>query len=301
MFIRLIVPFLILGLLGSCGSSQNNAIKTFQSQESEFHMTIENETANKYPAGTYKSLAFAETKVYKPIEFYKLDSIYAIKERYVENKDWRGLQDSGVEESIPSYRAAAQAVMHEVKYEIEHIYQARVKDSLQIHHAFYIFDHKNELKSITPFYHFDIDAAEQNLFYKYQFNIHFLTDRDLHISNEEWNFLQFLKAREIQLIKEEELQGYMDHVMLLMKIASVSHSVDFNDIAKYLVLLKLKELGGKIIINDIDQLYVNSIDEEIISYQIVVEWQFEDSKQLNKSTFEFSPYLEILGVESINQ
>lgn len=292
--------FLLVGLFASCATQEQFSIQTIENLEDQLHKSIEDSTASIYiDNGIYKSLAFGEMKVFKPIAFYQLDSVYAIKEKYIENKDWRGLKNSGIEEMIPGYKASAQEVMDEVKYEIEHIYQVKSDETYQINHAYYLFDYENKLTNITPFYDFYIHGEEGlNLFYKYQFNQHFITDRDLYISQEEWDFIYFLKEREYELIKSDELQDYMNHVILLMKIASGINTINFENLAQYVGILKLNELGGEINIRKFDSLYVTTENEQILSYEMTISWSEKDSAEVNRSSITFSPYLEILGIRN---
>ncbi|MCO5268172.1 MAG: hypothetical protein M9897_04670 [Brumimicrobium sp.] len=290
---RFVYLIFILTLLVGCAVPRNTSINTIDDQENDFHKQIEDTTALKYANQEYKSLAFSEMKVYKPIQFYQLDSIYSIKENYLSNNDYRGWYRTGLEDLIPGYQAAAQEVVNQVQYEFEHIYQTRNKDSIQIHHAFYLFNYKNELINISETYNFNLAPDKINLFYKYQFNQHFITDRDLYISREELDFIQFMKTRENQLAGEKELQSFMNHLINLLEAAQFMQSVNYNEIVKYLVIQHIKSFDSTIKINNIAQLFVNKEEDKIISYQIDVEWERANSTGLLKSTYLLSPYLEI--------
>lgn len=292
-------------MLSSCGTSTNLPITTIKNQTDGFHKTIEKENTRKHGADNYQSLSFGKMKVYKPDAFIRLDSAYTVKQNFINNNDLRGLYNSGIEDLIPGYRAEAMQKLDEVQYEIEHIYQITKIDSLEIQHSFYVFDYKDSLINVTPLYNFKIIPKHSDLYYAYQFNYHFVTNRNIYISEAEWEFFRFFKTREIQLIGSKELQPFMDHTMNLMEAAKKASAVDFRSLSKILIINHFKELNKKMTIEKFGQLMALEKNEEVIGYEFSVEWSDEmggaDNAIKKQTLFSFSPYLEITSIQTINQ
>ncbi len=296
------VLLLIIGsvFLSGCASTVNTPIKTIKDQKEGFHKTIEETAKNMHALEDYQSLSFGQMKVYKPEAFVRLDSIYSVKQEYLDNNDLRGLKRSGIDDLIPGYRAEALQEIHEVQYEIEHIYQTSTSDSIEIHNAFFLFDYKDSLILVSPFYNFKIDKKYKTLFYAYQFDYHFVTNRDLHISEAEWEFLRFFKSKQFELIGNQELSPFMNHTMKIMEAAKKASTVDFRNISKILVINHFTDLGKKIAIESFGQLMVLEENETVIGYELKVEWVDEGLNALKKSTtFTFSPYLEVESISTV--
>lgn len=304
-------------LLSSCGSTSNTPITTIQDQTAGFHNQIEKTTSEKHGASEYQSLSFGKMKVFKPSAFVRLDSIYTIKQNYLNKDDLRGLHNTGIEDMIPAYRAEAMEVLDEVQYEIEHIYQLTVKDSIEIHHSFYLFDYKDSLINVTPFYHFKLPKSQQDLYYAYQFDYHFVTSRNFYISEAELQFLRFFKNRKLELIGSEEFQPFISHTMNVMEAAKKASSVDFRKISKIWIINYFKELGVELTIEKLGDLIALEKNGVVIGYELRVEWNDESKKvkfaegvveendeeahenSVRKSTlFSFSPYLEVTSVNT---
>lgn len=286
-------------VLTSCGSAMNAPIATLKDQTEGFHKKIEENSKNSYPSEKYQSLSFGQMKVYKPDAFVRLDSVYAVKQDYIHNNDMRGLHRSGIEDLIPGYRAEALQEIHEVQYEIEHIFQTQSNDSIHIHHAFFLFDYKDSLILVSPFYDFKLEEKYKDLYYAYQFNYHFVTNRDLYISEKEWEFFQFFKNREMQLVGSDELKPFMNHTMHIMETAKRAATVDFRNVSKLLVLNYFKELGKKLTVEKLGELMALERNETVIGYEFAVEWTDETIDATKKSTvFNFSPYLEVVTIST---
>ncbi|RYM33035.1 hypothetical protein ERX46_13370 [Brumimicrobium glaciale] len=296
-----IVFLLVIGIVitSSCGNVVNTPVKTINDQKESLHKTIENHTKDKHILDSYQSLSFGQMKVFKPDAFIRLDSVYSVKEAYLRNNDYRGLRRSGIEDLIPGYRAEALQEIHEVQYEIEHIYQTvTTADSIKIHSAFYLFNYKDSLLLVTPFYNFNIDKKFKDLYYAYQFDYHFVTNRELYISEAEWDFLHFFKNKQIELIGSDELAPFMNHTMSIMEAAKKASTVDFRNVSKILAMNYLNSLQTKIAVEKFGKLMALEENKTLIGYEFKVEWIDETFGALRKSTtFSFSPYLEI---ESIN-
>lgn len=301
-------------LLSGCGSATSTPITTIQDQTIGFHQQIEKASSEKHGAENYQSLSFGKMKVFKPAAFVRLDSIYTIKQNYLNKDDLRGLHNSGIEEMIPAYRAEAMQVLDEVQYEFEHIYQLTQKDSIEIHHEFFLFDYKDSLINVTPFYDFKLPKSQQDLYYSYQFDYHFVTNRNFFISEAELEFLRFFKNRKIELIGSTEFQPFMIHTMNVMEAAKKAGSVDFRRVSKIWVITYFKELGIDLTIEKLGNLMALEKNGNVIGYELEVEWNDESEKvkfaegvvveneevienSVKKSTlFSFSPYLEITSI-----
>ncbi|PKR80980.1 hypothetical protein CW751_07385 [Brumimicrobium salinarum] len=292
-----IVFYLFLSTL-FIGCANYQPVETVQDKKEAFNQKIEDTCRSEYANQNYESLAYGQLTVYKPTAFKKLDSIYTIKKEYLDNNDLRGWQKSGIEEQIPSYRAAAQEEIDQVQYEIEHLFKTKKDESsFTIHHAFFLFDYEEKLINITPFYNYNLPNSYEEIYYDYQFEFHFITERDLYISTEESNFINFLKQREIDLIGDEALQPFMEHAMSLMKTAKKVGSVDFSRITQQLAIDQFKKINTAVTIHKLNDLYVVEDDGNVVAYELTIEWE-NDLGQEKSSKFTFSPYLELIDLET---
>lgn len=297
MGIRICFVLIISLSLYSCGL-QKEPIETIADVKEGFQQKIEDTTATMYPAGTYKSLAFGEMKVYRPPAFEQLDSIYSIKQHYLQTNDLRGLHKSGIEDLIPGYRAAAREQLDSIKYEIEHVYEVDTNNEIAVHHTFYVFNYKDSLTLIYPFYSYRIPKSLSESFYNYTYHRHFLTDRDLYISQKELNFISYFDKEKVNLIGTDELQSFMQHIFKLMQYAHSVHSVSFNELSKYVALHYLKDLYGDLTILNFGQLYSYSEGDKILSYEITVKWKTNASDTELTSVFSLDPYLQVKNVKT---
>jgi hypothetical protein len=277
--------------------TRHTPIVTFKDQTEKLHAVIEKTSAEQYAEKNYQSLSFGDLKVYKPEAFVQLDSMYSIKKAYMDNDDLRGLERSGLEDLIPGYRAAAQEKIHEVQYEIEHLFQTSNENNITIYHSYFLFDYQDSLISVTPFYNFQIPKKSKATYYAYQFDYHFVTNRDLYISKDELNFIQFFKQREVALIGDESLQPFMKHTMKVMEAARKVQTIDFRQIAKQLAVDDFKLIGQDIVIKKIGSLFAIEENEIVRGYELEIEWLDELTKY-KITTFTFSPYLEIIDIKT---
>ncbi len=304
MFIRrffyLFITFTGVFILMRCSTSEYRPIERIQDQKEKFYAQIEDTAKKKYAGQKYQSLSYGEMKVYKPRAFIKLDSIYGIKAKYLKNNDQIGLRKSGIEDLIPGYRAAAQEEIDKVQYEIEHIFQTEDANSMHVYHSYYLFDYKDSLLSITPFYDFKIGIENQNTFYEYLFGYHFVDDRNLRISMDEQDFLHFFRLREVQLIGSDQLQPFMHHVMQVMNVAKALHTIDFREIGRQLALgnFKTNRKGENVTINKLGKLFEVTKNENIQYYELAIDWTDKSNKLNYRTEFKFSPYLEIVNVNT---
>lgn len=296
MLYRISFLLLIIVTFSGCGLQQK-PIETIADVKQHFQNKIEDITSAIYAGKNYKSIAFGETKVYRPDAFRKLDSVYKIKQKYIQNNDLRGLRNSGIEDVIPGYRAAASQVLDSVKYEIEHVYQTSKVDTISIHHSFYLFNYKDSLELITPFYTYDIPSKLYPFFDDYIYRKHFITDRNLYISSEEVNFINYFNQHKTELIGTEKLQPFMIHLFKLMRFAHEAHSVDFNELSKYVALHYLKDQYKDIIITDLGKLYAYKEDQKVLNYELKITWTHKNDNNTQSTTFTYSPYLELEKVK----
>ena len=286
--------------LYSCGNIANTPIKMINDQKETLHTSIEKKTKDKHIQESYQSLSFGQMKVFKPDAFIRLDSVYAVKESFLKNNDFRGLKRSGIEDLIPSYRAEAMQEIDEVQYEIEHIYQTSTVDSIKIHSAFYLFNYRDSLLFTTPFYDFQLDEKYTELYYAYQFDFHFITNRKIYVSKKELEFIRFFKNRQFELIGSDELSNFMDHTMTIMEAAKKASTIDFRNVSKILAIDYFNILGNKIVLDKFGELMAIERNGIVIGYEFKVEWSDEKNGALKKSTtFGFNPYLEIVSTDTV--
>lgn len=280
------LPFFIV----SCGV-QFTPVETFEEQNKDRHLKTEEFLKEKYPIHDYNSLAFGKTIVYKPESFRILDSLYAVKQDYIDKNKLRELKTSGIEDMISQYRPKAQADIDQVKYEHEHIYTLNNVDSMQVNHDYFVFDFKDSLITHTPFYNYNISSKWKKLHNSYLFEFHFVTNRDLYISGREREFIAFFKAREEKLIGEPELQPFMNHTFNIMEYAQAINSVDFNAITKQIGITVIKFLSENSEIESFGTFIALEDEyENVIGYERTIKWL--ENNKVNETTITFSPYLE---------
>ena len=296
-FLRIFLLTFCVLILTRCDVVNHTPIVTFKDQTEKLHDVIDRTSKEQYLDQNYQSLSFGDLKVYKPEAFVQLDSMYRIKKDYLDNHDLRGLKQSGIEDLIPGYRVAAQEKINEVQYEVEHIFQTASEDSLTIYHSFFLFDYKDSLISVTPFYNFKIAKKHKDLYYAYQFDYHFVTNRDLYISMSELDFINFFKNREVQLIGEDDLQAFMNHTMNLMELAKKSQAIDFRLMSRSLAIEEFKRLNWDVVIENFGTLFALEENEYIRAYELEIEWSNELEAH-HITTYTYSPYLEIINVET---
>ncbi|MDX1652487.1 MAG: hypothetical protein R3277_08350, partial [Brumimicrobium sp.] len=236
-FHPLVIQFGLSGLLlifsGAC-ATQYTPIETFQERDENRHKKTEAYIKEKFPGKEYKSLAFGKTIVYKPSSFEILDSLFTVREEYIDKGEIRELKTSGVEEMIAAYKPVAERDAHLVQYEHEHIYKFVKGSNHSVHHDYFLFNSKDSLLTHTPLYSYEIPAKWSELHNSYIFEFHFITDRDLYISGRERDFLDFFKSREQALIGEDELQDFMVHTLKIMNYARQINSIDYSELTKYI-------------------------------------------------------------------
>lgn len=294
---RFLMFFSLVFLLFSCANVRDTPIRTIQDQVTQFHLVMENTNSSKHRNKNYQSLAYSEMKVYKPASFISLDSVYAIKKKFLDKNDLRGLKLSGIEDLIPGYRAAAQQEVDQIRYEIEHLYETSDSVYLSIYHDYFLFDYKDSLISVTPLYNFKIPVEHRDFYYAYQFGFHFVDDRNLHISKGEQDFIHFFQNMELALIGEEELSDFMTHTMKLMAYSKKAGTVDFREVNRWIIIDYFSDRGERVVIEKFGNLFSLEEGDALVGYEVKVNWLDEISRQKMETTFLFSPYLEIIETQ----
>ncbi|MFA5575035.1 MAG: hypothetical protein WC994_08280 [Brumimicrobium sp.] len=281
--------FIVSGCAVSSISSSNSIIE----KEEKFQKFIESHASSQFSGNIYQSTAYGPMKMYKPQSFVELDSLYRIKQQFVDNNDFRGLKMSGIDDVIPTYKEAADKEIHQIEYEIEHLYQLIKGDTIEVHHDFYLFDYEDKFISRTPFFNYSIPKKYQDFYYAYEFGMHFIDNRPMHISTQEQQFLRFFKNKAFSLIREPELDEFMTHTMKMMETAFLVQSVDFREISKKIVLQEFINKNHELTINNISPLFALKEGEQVLGYELNVDWldELEGIEKITK--FVFSPYLEI--------
>jgi hypothetical protein len=284
-------------IVASCGVKYT-PVQTFADQDKERHQRTETFLKTEHSDKEYKSLAFGKTIVYKPNSFQTLDSLYAVKQEYIDNDELRDLKTSGVEEMIENYRPIAQRDIGEVRYEFEHIFYIEKKDSTQVNHDYFVLDHQDSIVTHTPFYSYTIPKTWKELHNSYLFDFHFVTDRDLFISIRERDFIEHFKAREEALIGEPELQSFMIHTLRIMRIANQINSIDYNSLTKQLSLNIVKTLSNDAIIESFGTLIaLEDENNNVLGYERSITWS--KNNIVNETKVIFNAYLEILEMKTV--
>ncbi len=268
---------------------------TLEERQFERERVIERHLHNTYRlSDRYESLGFGPLNVIKPPVFITLDSLYDIKSSYIDNNDLRGYKLSGVDELIEDYRIYANRQKHLLKFELEHIYTTSTKDSVRLHHDYFVLDYKDSILSHTPFYYYQLANRDKDNLLNYIFELHFITDAPIFITEQELNFIRFYKEREQELIRTDELNDFMKHVMELMYIAELVNSVDFVDLAKVEAVKAVKKTFQNSEKFSFGQLLVEE-DElgQVIRYMMDVTWHPAPGEEKRKTRFTFDPYLKL--------
>lgn len=288
-----------ISFLSSCGVKYT-PVETFEEQDAKRHQKTEKVLKSKFSDIKYESLAFGKTIVYKPPSFNTLDSLYAVKQEYIDNDELRELKMSGVEEMIENYRPIARQDIDEVRYEFEHIYYLTQNDTIEVHHDFFVLDHEDSIVTHTPFYDYMISKSRKELHNSYLFEFHFVTDRDLYISGREREFIQHFKAREDELIGEPELQAFMSHTLDIMRLANNINSVDFNLLTKQLSLNVVNFLSKDAVTESFGTLIaLEDENSNLLGYERAIKWS--ENGKLNETTILFNEYLELEKMETVTK
>jgi hypothetical protein len=294
--------FTLLLFVASGCISTHQPIERFDDKETQRKKDIEKHLQEEYGHTIYQSLAYSPLRVYKPESFKKLDSLYNLKDDYIERNDLRGLKISGIDEEIPAYRAEAQNDIDQVRYELRHIYSIHREGSFIITHTVFLYDHKDSLLSQDKLYSYTLPLKYREIHNAYLFEYHFITNRDLYISRDEQQFIRFYKNIEQQLSGTEQLEPFMLNTMKTMQLAQKVNSVDYRTLVKYKSIEHLKLLAEDITINEFGTLIaIEDKKNDIVAYEYLIKWQDNADKVEKKSTFIYSPTLTLREIDTTKE
>ncbi len=291
--------FVILAilLLEACAPLHFTPLPTLEERQFIRERTIESYIRKKIPIGDrYESFGFGPITVNKPESFVRLDSLFTVKAEMRERNALREIKQSGIEDAIEQQRAIARQDEDQLTYEMEHIYLRNKMDSIYVHHDFFLLNNKDSILIHNPFYNYRLPAKYKNLWMKYLFELHFLTDFDYGISSAEQAFLRFLKEREQELIRTTELNSFMKHAMELMEMAAAVNSVDLVVLAKFVAINEIRRTTAKPDRVKFSALRVNENENgDVINYEIFAEWYDGNTSTTKRnSKFRFDPYLQLI-------
>lgn len=279
-------------------------ISTFEEEQKEKEEKIESFVKEKIlnsidSKGIYESLAYGELIVYKPHIFHSLDSLYAIKDSLIQNNKQREIIERDLELFIEEYRGKAQTQVDEIRYETEHIYCIRGDRSHKIQSEIFYLDHKDSIISTFDKFHFNISRQDYNLYKNYLFEMHFITPRELYISQSERDFIQLFKSKETDYYKTDNHEKFINHTLQLMNIASTVNTVDYVSLTKFIGSTLVTEKSNEVEIKEIGSLIALEDEfKQVIGYEIKFTWNNKENKFENDviSTIEFDPYLRIVNI-----
>jgi hypothetical protein len=235
---------------------------------------IENHLKTQFTNSVYQSLAFGQLTVYKPESFKKLDSLYALKDDYIERNDLRGLETSRIDEVIPAFRAEAAQDIDKLTYELDHIYRVNGKDSFTVSNTYFLLDYQDSIISQDEISTYTLPNVHKQRFIDYLYEYHFLTNQNFNISYQEEKFIQYFKEQAEYLIGTAELEPMMLHIMSMMQLAQKVQSVDYRLLIKHNSIQQLKLYDTDIVIEEFGDL--NALEDgnqNIIAYEYIIIWK----------------------------
>lgn len=297
-------PFYILSLIFLCSCiTPFEPIASFEDNQREKEKKIEAHvqqeiSLNRKKVGVYESLAYGDFIVYKPHIFHALDSLYAIKDSLIRANQQREIVQSNIELYIEEYRGKAQEQLDEITYETEHIYCIRGSSHHSIYSEFFYMDSKDSIISTFEKFHFTIPRQDYNMYKNYLFEMHFITPRDLYISQLERDFIMLFKSKEIELYKTFEHEKFIQHTLRLMDVASVINTVDYVSLTRVIGTALIREKSKEAEILKIGSLIALEDNfQQVIGYEMEFTWNNKENKFDKNivSTIEFDPYLRIVN------
>lgn len=253
---------------------------------------------NLYPKKSYSSLGFSSWTVYKTDAHLKLDSLYGVKYQLEQERKFSELKNSGIKDSINIWRNIAASRNDELRFEVEHIFSIEQYDSIEVFHDYFLLDQSDSIFAHSPLYSYRIHPSLRRIHLKYLFDLHFMTEADWDISQKEYDFIQFFKEREIDLIWEKDQQKFIHHTLRLMLVAQIINSLDFVDLSKFFIFEHLKTKEGVDDVIEFKELEVMTLDDQVIGYQRIFTWADKQDRFM-KSKITYNPYLQIEEVVEI--
>ena len=263
-------------------------------QKDSFNDLLRN--GGKEKTAVYESLAYGDLIVYKPPIFHSLDSLYAIKDSLIQHNKHREIVESDIELFIEEYRGKAQEQTDEIKYETEHIYCIRGDENHSIYSEYFYMDSNDSIISTFEKFHFTIPRKYYPMYKNYLFEMHFITPRDLYISQSERDFLLLFKSKESELYKTNSHQDFIRHTLRLMEIANSINTVDYVSLTRVIGSLLIKEKSKEAEILEVGSLIALEDEfKQVLGYEIEFKWNNKENKFDENiiSTIEFDPYLRI--------
>lgn len=297
-------PIFILSLLFLCSCiTPFEPIASFQDNQREKEEKIEAYVQqeirfNKEKIGIYESLAYGDFIVYKPQIFHALDSLYAIKDSLIRANQQREIVQSNIELYIEEYRGKAKEQQNKITYETEHIYCIRGSSEHSIYSEFFYMNYQDSVMSTYEKFHFTIPRQDYTMYKNYLFEMHFITPRDLYISELERNFITFFKSKEKEFYKTVEHEEFIKHTLKLMTIASNINTLDFVSLSRLIGTSNIREKSQQAEIINIGSLIALEDNfDQVIGYELEFTWNNKENKFDKNivSTIEFDPYLRIVN------
>lgn len=272
---------------------------TIEMRQQQREKLIESYLENNYEEkDDYKSLAFGPLTIHKTPAFLRLDSLFDVKEELQSNYKFEEFKQQGIQRKIDEQRKIANEEKHLLKYEIEHIYTTKEDNRLRVNHSYFVLNHEDSILVHDAFYSYTIHPSFEESLIDYLFELHFISNEKIRITSRELDFIVFFKERELELIRTDELEPYMQHVMVMMALAASSRSVDFVDLAKSLAINEIKKEYRRADFSKFDDLMLTEDEDgRVLYYELTSHWVLEDEIEKASSTIRFSPYLEVLQVE----
>ena len=295
---RCIASFMLISILFSCVPAYEPN-PSIEDRNLKREKIIENHLKTQLSNTVYQSLAFGQLTVYKPESFKKLDSLYALKDDYIERNDLRGLQTSKIDELIPAYRAEAAQDIDKLTYELNHIYRTNKKDSFTVSNTYFLLNNNDSILSQDEIYNYTLPNKYKAVLIDYLYEYHFLTDQNYNISYQEERFLEYFKQQAELVAGTADHQPMMFHIMSLMQLAKRVSSVDYRLLVKYKSIEKLKLYGTNIVIEEFGELSaLEDANQNISGYEYVIIWKDKNLASNQKTVFYYSPNLMLEGVRT---
>lgn len=289
----------ILLFLASCST-----LKLYKSPEErriEREKVIESFIKDSLPKSkSYESLGFGPLNVYKPSIFISLDSLYEVKYQYEKDGRIAEYSKTNNDELIEEYKKEAKKHEDKIEFEIEHIYSIKNLNELTIYHDYFLLDYKDSILNQDKLYHYRIPSYLKDIQMKYLFELHFTSNHHNRlITEEEYDFIKFFKAREQELIgNTRKLNEFMTHTLILMTLAERLNTINFVKLTKFVGERYLDRNFNGATMNS-SQLIVEEDDQgNTLNYLLSIEWIDETEGQAMKSVMTFSPYLELEKVDT---
>lgn len=288
---------LLLFLLQSCFTPQRPFISVEERQRNREALIEAYMQGQVEDSTQYNSLAFGPLVIHKTAAFLRLDSLYEVKQTYLDNYQFDQLKRDGIDKQITTQKSIAEQEKNRLKYEMEHIYFIQQKEKLHVHHDYLVLNYNDSILVHDPFYMYKVSKIDKKTLINYLFELHFLSDKRINISPQELNFIQFYKERELELIRTNELNDFMRHVMDIMSLASSTQSIDFTSLSRSIAINLIKQSYSKANFVDFDDLLVTEDENnQVLYYELTTHWKIDGEIDKARTIIRYSPYLEPIDV-----